>query len=787
MPPDFRQALRQLVKSPGYVGVAILIVAIGIGAATAMFSTVNALVLRPIALPEPERLALVYETNLSRNIPQFSVSVPNFLDWKKRNTSWESLAAIGWDAMNLTDGPEPELAYVRELTADFLPTLGIPLALGRNFTAEEDRPGPNRVALISTGYWQRRYAGKPDVLGQTLTLDGIPYTIVGVVARSSLFQPWENIMVPMASDLAREDRLDHNIHVYGRLKPGVTLEQADAEMKLVAGQIWNELPELERGWSTQLVPLAEELVDRGVRTTLYLLLGAVGLLLLIACANLSNLMLVRASARAHELAVRTALGASRGDLVRQLLCEGLLVTFAGGLAGVVLAMWAVDFLHGLPLPRAHEISIDFRVLGVAFAASLATGLLASGGPAFRASHTRPQAALKGRAPLSGHRSRLRDTMVVAQLALSLTLLVGVALLARSFVRLMQVDPGFASENVLTLTARTPADHPVAFYDEMARRISALPGVSSAGLITQLPLSGPGPSLNVFPLGPALIPNEESIQANWRLIHGDYFATMRIPLLQGHGFERLPPAQAASSIVVSRRLARTLFGDSDPIGRQLKLGSGAQPLTIIGLVGDVRSERLALEPAPAYYLSIHRFTWGPMSLVVRSPGELSPLVAALRKTIKEIDPGASLFQIRTMNDLRAESLEQERLLIALLGTFAGVALLLAALGTYGVVSFTVHQRTPEIGLRLAVGAQRHHILRLVLGQGFRLAALGLVLGLAGAFAASRVLAALLYETPATDTASYALAAVALAATALLASVVPAHRATRVDPLTALRAE
>jgi putative ABC transport system permease protein len=785
---ELRHAFRQLAKSPGYVAVAVLIVAIGIGAATAMFSTVNALVLRPIALPEPERLVVIYETNLPRNLPTFSVSIPNYVDWKNRSTSWESLAAVGSRAMNLTGGHEPELAQVLQLSADYLPTVGIPLVLGRGFRLEEDRPGQNHVAIITTRYWQQRFGGKSDVLGKTITLDGTPHTIIGVAAHSTLFEAWNNIMIPMAADLTQEDRSDHSIAVYGRLKPRVTFAQAEAEMKTVAAQILVDHPEAEQGWSTRLVPLADEMVGTGVRKGLYVLLGAVGVLLLIACANLSNLMLVRASARAHELAIRTALGASRWRIVRQLLTESLLVTLAGGAVGILLALWAVDALHRTPLPRAAEISLDLRVLVVALIASVLTGLIAGVGPAFRVSSLRPQEALKTRAPRSGHRSRLRDTMVVAQLALSLMLLIGAALLVRSFIRLMEVNPGFNPNNVLTVSLRPNSENPVGFYDQVIERVSALPGVTSAGLISRLPLSEWGTSLNVFPIGPAAIPNDSSIQADWRLVHGDYFSTMQIPLLRGQTLESLDPDDAAGSMVISPSLARALFGDVDPIGRQVNLGGGRpRPLTIVGIVGDVQSTGLKESPRPAYYLSIHRFIYGPQALVVRNDGNLAPLISALRETIKQIDPTVPMFQIQTMNELRAERVQQERLLIALFGTFAGAALVLAALGTYGVVAFTVHQRTPEIGIRLAIGAQRHDILRLVLGQGVRLAAVSIALGLLGAFAASRVMSAMLYNTSATDIVSYAAAAVALATAALLASFIPAHRATRVDPLIALRAE
>jgi putative ABC transport system permease protein len=782
-----RQAVRQLIKSPGYVTVAILIVAVGIGAATAMFSTVNALILRPLSLPNPERIAVIYETNLERNQSRFSVSIVNYTDWVTRNRSWESLAALGSRAMNLTSGPEPELEQVLTLTASFLPTLGIPLIQGRGFTADEDRPGHNQVALITAAYWQARYGGKTDAIGQTITLDGQKHTIVGIVASSPLVPSWNHILIPMATDLAEETRSHHDVQVFGRLKPGVTLPQADAEMKAIAAQILVENPDEARGWSTTLVPLEDEMVGPGVRKALAVLLGAVAVLLVIACANLSNLMLVRASARTHELAIRTALGASRWHIVRHLLAESLIVTLAGGFIGVVLALWAIDGLHRMPLPRAAEISLDLRVLSVACVATVLTGLGAGVGPALAASRSRPQEALKGRSPRSGHRSRFRDSLVVAQLALSLTLLIGAALLVRSFWRLLQVDPGYTTENVLTVSLRPQSDNPAAFYDELRRRISTLPDVASAALISRAPLSGGNTSLNVFPVGPAAIPNDQSIQSAWRLIHGDYFGTMQIPLLRGQGFANLPPDQASNSIVISASLARTLWGDADPLGRQVNLGSGNRPLTIIGVVGDVRSTQLNVEPTPAYYLSIHRFIYGPLALVVRTEGEMAPLISALRHLIKEIDPTVPLFRIRTMQELRAESVEQERLIIALLATFAGIALFLATLGTYGVVTFTVHQRTPEIGVRMAVGAQPSDIFRLIVGQGLRLALVGIVVGLAGAYAASRALGSLLYATRATDFGSYLAATVALTLAAFAASLMPARRATRVDPMTALRAE
>ncbi len=783
---DLRLAFRQLAKTPGFTAAAILIVAIGIGAATTMFSTINALVLRPVALPEPDRLVAIYETNLPRNQPFFSVSIPNYVDWTNRVQSWESLAAINWRAMNLTGGGEPELVQVKAITANFLPTLGIPTMLGRNFLPDEDKPGGAKVAILSESFWQRRFGGAPDVIGRTLHFDGIPYTVVGVTAPGRPLPDDLEVAVPLAANPAQENRMNHEMNVYGRLKKGVTFEQADAELKSIAAGIVSQLPAAEQGWSTRLVPFAREIVGDGVRQGLYVLLGAVGLLLLIACANLSNLLLVRASARAHELAIRVALGASRARIIRQVVTESLVVTLAGGLVGIILSLWAVDLMHSLPLPRAGEISIDLRVLAVALFATLLAGFFSGLGPALKASQAQPQEALKGRAPRFGHRSRLRDTMVVAQLAISLTLLVGATLLGRSFLHLLHVNPGFNSDNVLTLSLR-PASDPVPFYERLTERIGALPGVTQTGLISGLPLTEGNTSLNVFPQGESVVPTGESIQANWRLVDGGYFGAMQIPLLRGRTFAGLTPDEARRSVVISAQLAQLLWGKSDPIGRQLDPGGHQRMLTVVGVVGDVRNRNLGTEARPAFYWSMYRFIYGPMHLVVRSESDALALLPAIRAAVKEIDPTVPVFRVRTLEQLRATSLDQERLILSLLGGFTAVALLLAALGTYGVIAFTVQQRTPEIGIRIAVGAQSSDVLRLVLGHGARLAVLGSVFGLAAAFAGTRLLSAMLYQTSTTDVASYAIAVVALLVAALLASFIPARRATRVDPMTALRAE
>ena len=794
---DLRYALRSLCKSPGFTAVAILIVALGIGAATAMFSTVNALILRPMALPEPERLAVIYETNLPLAISRFSVSYPNYRDWCERSHCWESLAAANDGYMNLTGGGEAETALVHTVTPNFLRTLGLSTQLGRGFFDAEGQPGRNKVAIITHGFWQRRFGGNPDVIKQSLILDGTSYAVVGVMPAGVFFPGDPEIAIPLAAQPGGDRRRGHELTVYGRLKPGITLDRADAEMKSLAGQLYSEFSGTDRDWRTGTLPLAREVVGENLRTALFVLLGAVALLLFIACANLSNLLLVRASARTRELAIRTALGAGRIAIVRQIATESLIITLSGGGLGLLISLWAVEAMHSLPLPRAMEISVDFRVAAAALAATVLTAVLAGLGPALKATQARPQEALKSHGPRSGRRSRLRDTLVVAQLAVSLALLVGATLLGRSFLHLLQVNPGFNPANTLTLLLRPQnGDHNVQFYEQVVERVTALPGVSNVGLISLLPFAD-GDTMNpIFPVGTSPLPLGQPVQASWRLVDGGVFGAMQIPLLRGRTLAGMPPDEARRSTVLSASLAKSLFGDTDPIGRQIdNLQIGGDRLTVVGVVADVRNRSLGSDPGPTFYWSMHKFVWGGMRLVVRGNGAASApaglkvesLLPSIRAAIREIDPTVPVFRVQTLEDRCAASLEQQRFLLRLLGGFTGAALLLAFLGTYGVIAFSVQQRTQEIGIRLALGSQTAGILRLVLGQGFRLVAVGIGLGLAGALAASRLLSAMLYQTSTTDPWSYLAATAVLTLAALVAALLPARRATKVNPIEALRTE
>ena len=561
----------------------------------------------------------------------------------------------------------------------------------------------------------------------------------------------------------------------------MSIEAADRELKAIAAQIAPSMPAGERGWRTRLVPLAEDIVGDSLRRTLVVLLGAVALLLLVACANLSNLLLVRATARGFELAVRQALGESRARAIAQLLVESLVVTAAGGALGIVIASWSVDALRTLPIARVAEIAVDWRVLAVAVLATVVSGVLAGVGPAIRATHVAPQDALQAQAVRLAPRSRLRDAMIVAQLALSLTLLVGAVLVARSFWSLLRVDPGFKTAGAVTLAMR-PAGKPEPFYEEVGARVRALPGVEEAGFISTLPL-GPGgnTSNNVFAAGPSRLAAGQSIQASWRLVDSGYFEAMRIPLLRGRTFEGLTPDEARRSLVLSASLATALFGDDDPVGREVDPGGNNRLLRVIGVVGDVRNRRLAADPLPAFYWSFHRFTYGPMRLVVKSQLPTEQIIAAVRREVRAVHAGAPIFQVSTLDEVRAESLSEERLLLRMLWAFAGAALLLAALGTYGVVSFAVQQRTREFGIRLAIGADAGRVRALVLRQAAALIIVGAALGLGGALLAGRVVETLLFGVTPFDVMSYAAATAALALAVLGAAWWPARRASRVNPL------
>ncbi len=789
---DIRQAARQMTKSPRITVVALLTLALGIGANTAIFSIVRGLLLQPAPIPHPERVVAIHETNLARNVPSFSVSPLNFLDWRERSASFEALGAVRTRTVSLVDAfGEPEQIPVRQATVDYFAVMGVRVVHGRAFHGDEERVAAAPVVLISESLWRRRFNAETSVLGRTVTLQGKPHTVAGVVAREASTLDRDYVVTPLKIDLRAEERDDHHLEVYGRLKPGVTLAQASDELAAIAADLARTYPESNQGWSVRLAPLATVLVRDGTRAGLWLLFGAVGLLLLNACANLSSLQLARAAGRERELTVRAALGASQRRLAAQLVTEALLLAVVGGVCGALLAYWLVDIWRtssfAASLLRAQDVTVDGGVLLFAAATSLIVGLLTGLAPAWRVRCLDWHMTLNGAARTSGGGHRSLRAFVVVQVALSFVLFASAGVLFRSLRNLVHADIGFHPERVLTLKlAPTRAEQ--AFYTQLIDRVKLLPGVQAAGFTSGLPLDQFNTSVHVVPVGPAQVALGESVQTEWRIVRDDLFAAMGMRLVRGRSFQPADNEAAAKVVVVSEALARSLWGDGDPMGRQINPGGGNDaPSTVIGVVGDVRNRHPGLPPAPGFYMSGYRSSWWSMTLVIKTAGEPTALAPLVRAAVRELDPTLPVFGVRTLDDQVAESLGDARLTAGLIGVFAVLALALAALGVFGVASFAVAERTREIGIRLALGGERGRVLRLVLGEIARLVLLGSAVGFAAMLVGAGLLAPQIYEVSARDPATLATAWGVLALAALGAAWLPARRATRVDPMIVLRAE
>lgn len=789
---DVRQAARQMAKAPALTAVALLTLALGIGANTAIFSLVRGILLQPLPIPHPERVVAVQETNLARDVPFFSVSVPNFTDWRARSGSFEALGAARTRAVNLVDAfGEPEQVPVRQVSFEYLNVMGVHVLHGRAFRADEDRPEAPPVALVSEGLWRRRFNAEAGLLGRNLTLHGKPHTVIGVIAQEPNTVDRDYVLTPLAADLRNEERDGHDLEVFGRLKPGVGVEQANAELAAVATELERAYPESNAGWGVRVSPLSAVLVRDGTRSALLLLLGAVGLLLLNACANLSSLQLARAAGRERELSVRAALGASKQRLAAQLITESLVLALLGGAVGVLLAHWMIDAWRSSPLAatlvRSHEVALDGGVLLFAVAASVLMGVFTGFAPAWRVHRLDWRAALNtgGRSTAGRHRS-LR-AFVVIQIALSFVLFASAGVLFRSLRNLARAELGFQPQRVLTLKLAPTRDEQ-AFYMRLIERVKSLPGVQAAGLTNALPFDRFNTSVHVVPVGPSRLPAGESVQTEWRTVRDDTFAAMGIPLVRGRAFQPSDDRRSPKVVVVSETLARSLWGDEDPIGRQINPGGGSDdPSTVIGVVGDVRNRHPGLPAAPGFYFSGYRTLWWEMTLVIRTSGEPEALAPLVRNVVREIDPTLPIFGVRTLEEQVAERLGDARMTAFLLGVFAALALALAALGVFGVTAFAVAERTREIGVRLALGGEAGRVLRLILWENGRLVLLGSALGLGAMLAGAQVLAAHVYEVSARDPATLGLAFAVLALAALAAAWRPARKATRVDPMIALRAE
>jgi putative ABC transport system permease protein len=795
---DLRYAARALWTAPGFSLVAIVTLALAIGATTAIFSVVNAVMLRPLPFDQPDRLIRVWESSPERGWPEFSASYPNFLDWRAQATSWTALAAQTGASFSMTSHDGAQLVRGLSATLDFLPALGVAPVLGRNFLPDEDRPGGNtRVVILSDGFWRRAFAGDPAIVGRAVSLNGAPYTVVGVLPPGFEWGPAMDLIVPLAPDPARS-RGDHRLIVIGRLRDGVSMTDAHNELSAIAAALAQAYPASNEGWGVRLATFYDWIVPAETRESLLVLLGAVALVLLIACGNVANLLLSRGAARQKELAIRVALGAARGRIARQLLVESLLLAVIAAAGGVAMALVATRLLVAVgpstTVPRLDELSIDATVLGFAVLTALVSALVFGLLPALQLARSHPGEALQdgSRGSTGGRqRQRLRAALTVAEVALSVALLIGAGLLLRSFWRLQQVDAGFDVSSTMAMRVTLPrttydtGEKSIAFYDRLRAEIGTLPGLAGVATTSGPPLAPGNTSTEIDVPGRIAAPGEPR-SADWRLASPGYFATMGIPL-RGRDFTAQDGPDAPPVTIVNETLARRLWPAEDPIGKIIHMSSfGNRTATIVGVAGDVHSFGLDAEHRPMVYLSSFVASW-PAAVVWRSHADPASHVNAIRDIVRRLDPAVPVHDVTTFESLLAESLGPRRFNLYLLATFAAIALAMAAIGLFGVMAYLVSQRTREIGVRLALGASRYEIFRLIIGRGVTLAALGAVIGLAGAIGLTRWLESLLFSVSRTDPGTFAAVPVLLVLVAILACYVPARRAMRVDPMIALRAE
>jgi putative ABC transport system permease protein len=789
---DIRYGIRSLLKRPAFTSIAVLTLALGIGANTAIFSVLNAVLLRPLPYADAERIVRVDETEERGGM---GVSPPNLLDFQQQNHSFENIAGYAGGSFILTGAGEPLRVQSVNVSHNMFSVLGIKPLLGRSFSEADERHGQDRVALIGYDLWQRRFGGEKGLVGRQITLDGKSYSIVGVMPREFEFpiqtervEVWVPLSLP--EDMS-ELRGAHYLDVVGRIKPGVSVPQAHADLEVIAQRITRQFPKLVSGKVTT-VGLKQDMVGK-VQPYLLMLAGAVMLVFLIAAANVTSLLLARAAERQKEIALRTALGASRSRLLRQLLTESLILSLLGGAGGLLLATWGTDFLVAIApgdLPRLQSAHIDSWVLLFALAISLICGILLGLIPAWRASVPDLHSTLKEgeNRSATAPRQALRKGLVVTEVTLALVLLCGAGLLIKTLWKLNAVDPGFDPEKVLVAEVVLPkTKYPdearqTAFFQQLLERIKSLPDVESAGGTSNLPLSG----TNMVFLA-SVVGRAGAFPASFRAVSQDYFRTMRIPLLKGRWFDDRDTASSQSVVVINQTMARQIWPGEEPLGKRIKHGFKEQVAEVVGVIGDVKYAGLDQQTKPEMYAPFSQRPWPFMRIVVRTKSDPMNLATAIRAEAQAIDKDQPIDKLTTMSSVVRASIATRRFYMQLLGTFAALAFILAAVGIYGIVSYSVAQRTREIGIRMALGAKQSDVLRLVLAEGFRLAVLGVVLGLAGAFAATRVLTSLLFEVKPTDPMTFIGLSILLAAVALLACYIPARRATKVDPLVALRYE
>jgi predicted permease len=800
---DLRYGIRMLFKQPGFTIVAVLALTLGIGADSAIFSVVNAVLLRPLPYPDSERLVVLRER--SPQLEGMSVAYPNFLDWREQNNAFENIGVFRRQSYNLTGSGEPERLIGWQLSADVFRALKVTPARGRLFTYDEDKPGANPVVVLSHGLWQRRFGGDPNILEQTMTLDGRSFSVIGVMPPGFQFpRPGAELWAPVgqvSKDPGWENRGNHpGLTGIARLKPGVTVDQAREDMEIVAANLEKQYPDSNTGNRVSITPALENVI-RGIRPALLVLLGAVGFVLLIACANVANLLLARAAARQKEIAIRTALGASRWRIVRQLLTESILLSLIGGTLGLLLARLGVKLLVAISpnsIPRSEEINLDSRVLAFTIGVSVLTGIIFGVAPALHASKPDFNETLKdaGRGS-TGKRHLFRSGLVVSEVALTLVLLIGAGLMIRSFYRLQQVDPGFNHEHLLTFNVSLPQkkypedQQKTSFYEQLAEKLRGLPGVQIVGLSSGLPLGNNGWQTSFVVEGqPAPDPGKTPLTEAC-VVSPDYFQAMGITLVKGRNFTEQDVKDAPHVTVIDEEFVRRYFPDIEPIGQHIRPGGNSpkNPLAeVVGVVRRVKMDGLSEDSnrVQSYY-PLRQLPFGGMTIVVKTANDPMGTVSAAREQVLSIDPDQPVYNVNTMEQLRSASIAPNRLNLMLLASFAAVALILATVGIYGVMAYSVTQRTHEIGIRMALGARQTDVLGMVVRQGMKLAIGGLAIGLVGAWLATRAMTSLLFGVSATDPLTFVVISVVLIGVALGACFVPARRATKVDPMIALRYE
>jgi len=815
---DLRYGARMLLRSPSITLVVILALALGIGANTAIFSVVNAVLLRPLPYDQADRLLFLNEA--SQVLDEMSISYPNFTDWRNQNHFFEYIGVYNRNSYNLTGVGDVERILTAQFSADLFSALRVNAAIGRVFTNEEDRPGGTPVVVLSYGLWQRRFGGQTSILNQPITLNGKSYTVIGVMPRSFQYPNRVEMWVPvgqLSGDPSWQQRGNHpGLYAIARLKPGATFAQAQADMDNIAANLAKQYPDSNTGNRIRMRPLLEVFVSE-VRGTLWVLFGAVAFVLLIACANIANLLLARATARRKELAIRAAMGAGRWRLIRQLLTESVLLATIGGALGLLIAQWGIRLiLYVSPnaIPRATEINMDWKVLAFTLGISLLTGILFGIMPAVQAGEVDIHETLKETGRGSSRRHWLRSSLVVVEVATTMILLIGAGLMIRSFYRLQQVNPGFSYDHLTSFSVSLPQkkyateDQRVDFFRRLIESTRSLPGVQAVAVASGLPLGNNGWQTSFVLDGKPLPPPDQTPLMEACTVTPDYFRAMGIPLLRGRYFtdqdnrsflagrdvSKLDEGgrliAGTNVIIVDEEFARRYWPNEDAVGKRIRFGTdpAAPALTVVGVVGRVKMEGLTQDSNRVQgYFSFAQLPFGGMTVIIKASHDPNQLIAAARNQVKAIDSDQPIYNIRTMDDIRGESVSAERLNLTLLSIFAGIALVLAIVGIYGVMSYAVTQRTHEIGIRMAIGAQRGDVFRMVLSQGMLLTIIGVVLGLIGAFGLTRLMATMLFGVRATDPATFVAISALLLVVALCACLIPGRRATRVDPVVSLRYE